>query len=125
MDEGILVTIAAGNDGKEGPFMGGSGSAGEHVLAVASVETGEVPAITFEASFTLDGITNKTRVSYQYDLDPWDEYVAGIPIVPLSFDTTSDNEACDPLLPIRPTLPTLFLLSVGLPSATPSPRVPI
>jgi subtilisin family serine protease len=62
VDKGVLITIAAGNDGKEGGFYAGSGSSGENVLAVASVETSELPALPFYATFNLDGVSNQTTV---------------------------------------------------------------
>jgi len=40
VDEGIFISISAGNEGSAGPFFGSTGSSGKNVLAVASIANG-------------------------------------------------------------------------------------
>lgn len=66
VEEGVVVTISAGNSGAAGPFFGSSGSSGENVLAIASVETEKYPASPFELTFSVDGVSNTTKVRLIY-----------------------------------------------------------
>ncbi|KAI1659841.1 subtilisin-like protein [Daldinia decipiens] len=96
VDEGILVTIAAGNSGDQGPFYGSTGSSGTNVIAVASVETEVFPEFPFGANFTIDGVTNTTTLGYLPSTFYFPSNVVGWPIVPLSFNTSDPAEACEP-----------------------------
>ncbi|KAI1482852.1 subtilisin-like protein [Daldinia eschscholtzii] len=96
VDEGILVTIAAGNSGDQGPFYGSTGSSGTNVIAVASVETEVFPEFPFGANFTVNGVTNTTTLGYLPSTFYFPSKVVGWPIVPLSFNTSDPAEACEP-----------------------------
>ncbi|KAI1383391.1 subtilisin-like protein [Hypoxylon trugodes] len=96
VDEGILVTISAGNSGDQGPVYGSDGSSGTNVLAVASVETEAFPEFPFGANFTLDGVTNTTTLGYLPSTNYFPLKVVGWPIVPLAFNTSDSAEACEP-----------------------------
>ncbi|XXH05376.1 hypothetical protein Hte_011802 [Hypoxylon texense] len=99
VEQGVVVTIAAGNSGYDGPFFASNGAAGKYVLGVASVEASTLVAPPFLATFNLHGQSNTTKVAY---MPGWDvafpAKISGWPIVPLSFDTTNEGEACNPLL---------------------------
>ncbi|CAK7224769.1 hypothetical protein SCUCBS95973_005629 [Sporothrix curviconia] len=97
VEQGVVVTIAAGNNGDEGPFFGSNGAAGEYVLAIASSEASTLVASPFEATFTLAGVSNTTEVAYYPGLDAFPASVKGWPIVPLSLNSSVENEACSPL----------------------------
>ncbi|KAK8088381.1 hypothetical protein PG997_003342 [Apiospora hydei] len=43
VDEGIFVSISAGNEGSAGPFFGSTGASGKNVLAVASIASDKLP----------------------------------------------------------------------------------
>ncbi|KAI1456396.1 subtilisin-like protein [Annulohypoxylon moriforme] len=96
VDEGILVTIAAGNSGSEGPVYGSSGSSGTNVLAIASVESNVFPEFPFGANFTLGGAVNTTTLGYLPSTNYFPSSVVGWPIVPLSYNTSDPAEACQP-----------------------------
>ncbi|KAI1466675.1 subtilisin-like protein [Daldinia caldariorum] len=96
VDEGILVTIAAGNDGDHGPFYGSTGSSGTNVIAIASVDTEVFPEFPFGANFTVDGVTSITTFGYFPSTFYFPSAVVGWPIVPLSFNTSDPAEACEP-----------------------------
>ncbi|KAF9880706.1 hypothetical protein CkaCkLH20_01748 [Colletotrichum karsti] len=51
VDQGLVVTISAGNDGDSGLFFPDNGMSGRNVLAVASVEPDYVPGMPFEVTF--------------------------------------------------------------------------
>ncbi|KAI1372322.1 serine endopeptidase [Hypoxylon crocopeplum] len=98
VEQGVVVTIAAGNSGYSGPFFASNGAAGKYVLGVASVEASTLVAPPFLATFNLDSQSNTTEVAY---MPGWDvafpKSISGWPIIPLSVDTTDEGEACDPL----------------------------
>ncbi|KAK2022798.1 subtilase [Colletotrichum zoysiae] len=93
VDEGIVVTISAGNSGANGAFYGSSGSSGKNVIAVASVETEVFPAIPFEATF---GGSNTTRVGYLPSAGYFPPTVVDYPIVALNTDTSATADGCTP-----------------------------
>ncbi|KAH0428810.1 serine endopeptidase [Colletotrichum camelliae] len=110
VEQGVVVTIAAGNDGDEGPFYASSGSSGKEVLAVASVDTSRVPAKPWHATFSLEGFSNTTQLAYipPVNRELWN--VTGLPIVPLSFDTKASAEACSTLPDTTPDLSNVIVL---------------
>lgn len=101
VEEGVVVTISAGNSGSAGPFYGSSGSSGKNVLAVASSTTEVFPTYAFEKTTTsADGLTNTTaKELYIAARLPFPAEVNGWPIVPLTLDTTVADDACAPFPP--------------------------
>lgn len=96
-DQGVIVTIAAGNDGEEGPYYASDGSSGNNVLAVASVEATETSEIAFLANFTLSNQTSSAIIGYYEGFEPIPYTYTGFPIYAISFDTNATNDACEPL----------------------------
>ncbi|KAH7175532.1 peptidase S8/S53 domain-containing protein [Dactylonectria macrodidyma] len=97
VDEGVVVTISAGNDGQAGAFAASSGSSGEHVLAIASVEADITPTSSFNATFSHEGDTEKISVPYRSVEDWYPSEIDGWPIIPLGLDTSIADEACNTL----------------------------
>ncbi|KAH7157522.1 peptidase S8/S53 domain-containing protein [Dactylonectria estremocensis] len=97
VDEGVVVTISAGNDGQAGAFAASSGSSGEHVLAIASVEADITPTPSFNATFSRDGDIQKISVPYRSVEDWYPSEIDGWPIIPLGLDTGTADEACNTL----------------------------
>ncbi|KAJ3955877.1 hypothetical protein N0V92_007592 [Colletotrichum tropicale] len=110
VEQGVVVTIAAGNDGDEGPFYASSGSSGKEVLAVASVDTSRVPAKPWHATFSREGVSNTTQLAYIPPVNRPLWNVTGLPIVPLSFDTKASAEACNTLPNTTPDLSNVIVL---------------
>jgi hypothetical protein len=100
VEQGVVVTISAGNDGRDGPFFGSSGSSGKNVIAVASMDASELAVDPFQATFSLGGVSNTTNLGYLPGDDPWS--VKNLPIIPLSLDKNHPAEACEPLPPTTP-----------------------
>lgn len=96
MDEGILVTISAGNDGDKGPLYGSTGSSGTNVIGVASVQGEVFPSFPFGANFSQGGTTNTTTLGYLPSTYYFPSSVVGWPVVPLAFNTSDPAEACQP-----------------------------
>lgn len=96
VDEGLIVTISAGNSGDVGPVYGSTGSSGENVIAVASVENEVLPLFPFGAKFSIDGTANSTILGYLPSTLFFPSSVVGWPIAPLSFNTSDPAEACQP-----------------------------
>ncbi|KAK7943491.1 serine endopeptidase [Apiospora aurea] len=98
VDQGVVVTISAGNEGDYGPFYASNGASGKNVLAVASIDASVVPALPFEVSFNLDGTSNVSTLAY------------------LPASTRAPSEPY--LLPWTPILPYLVDLCDHLPNTT-------
>ncbi|EFX04725.1 subtilisin-like serine protease [Grosmannia clavigera kw1407] len=97
VDQGIVVTIAAGNDGDAGAFASSSGSSGANVLAVASIDADIYPGPSMNATFHYNGTENNVSIPYRAT-DPWyPSNITGWPIVPLGLNTSIADEACQPL----------------------------
>lgn len=103
VEQGIVVTIAGGNDGEEGPYYTSDGSSGQNVLAVASVEAETTAEAAFLANFTMGNQTGKAgavgsaAVGYYEGFYPVPWTYTGYPIYAISFDTNSTDDACDAL----------------------------
>ncbi|KAM0324609.1 hypothetical protein ACHAQA_007997 [Verticillium albo-atrum] len=92
--QGVIITIAAANDGTHGAFYASSGSSGKDVLAVASAEAGTYAATPFQITETVDGATTSYQSAYRYNgLNAWT--IGDTPIYPLFLDAT-DRQACTP-----------------------------
>ncbi|KAK3372949.1 subtilisin-like serine protease, partial [Lasiosphaeria ovina] len=105
VDQGVVVTISAGNSGDDGPFYASSGSSGKKVIAVASTDASVIAAPPFKAAFTLNGVSNVTYLGYEPDVNSelWD-VPTDLPIIPVSFDTENPADACTPLPADTPDL---------------------
>ncbi|KAK3314465.1 subtilisin-like serine protease [Apodospora peruviana] len=105
VDQGVVVTISAGNSGDDGPFYASSGSSGKNVIAVASTDASVIAAPPFKATFILDGTSNETFLGYEPDVNSgvWD-IPKDLPIIPVSLDPTNPADACDPLPADTPDL---------------------
>ena len=105
VEQGVVVTIAAGNSGYSGPFYSSNGAAGEFVLAVASVEASTLVSPGFYGTFSLDDQSNTTEVAY---IPGWDvafpPSIVGWEFVPLSLDVNVEADACEPLPADTPDL---------------------
>lgn len=104
------MTISAGNDGQAGAFAASSGSSGEYVLAIASVDGDIMPTSSFNATFDLDGDSNTTKVPYRAVADWFPSEVKDWEIYPLTLDTTVEDDACSPLPEDTPDLTGLVVL---------------
>ncbi|KAH8879495.1 subtilisin-like serine protease [Thozetella sp. PMI_491] len=104
VEQGVIVTISAGNDGDDGPFYGSNGSSGKNVIAVASTDASVLAAPPFKAVFTLDGVSNTTYLSYMPDVYGLWDFPDDYPIYPISFDITDPAQGCDPYPADTPNL---------------------
>lgn len=109
VDEGVVVTIAAGNSGEEGPFRASSGSSGENVLAIASVDPSTILAIPIIATF--DGQdTEANKIAYRPGPYLFPTTITNASVYPLSLDPTIEDDACLPLPPDTPDLSDKIVL---------------
>jgi len=107
VDQGVVVTISAGNEGADGPFYASSGSSGKNVIAVASTVPQVAAAPPFSATFSLGGTSNKSTLGYFLDANwPVWNIPEDLPIIPVSLDTTNPADACEPLPATTPDLST-------------------
>ncbi|GME30155.1 putative glucan synthase protein [Neofusicoccum parvum] len=97
VNKGVVVTIAAGNSGAAGPFFPSSGSSGQEVIAVASVDAETFPAQPFSATFTTNSSANTTTLGYIPSTFNFPATITDWPIVPLNFNTSEAADACSPL----------------------------
>ncbi|EEY23108.1 serin endopeptidase [Verticillium alfalfae VaMs.102] len=97
VEDGVVVTISAGNSGAAGAFFGTSGGSGRNVVAVASIRNEVFPATPFEVTFSLDGKVNSTRAGYIPASSNVPPSVVDWPIVPVTLNTAVADDACSPL----------------------------
>lgn len=101
--QGIVVTIAGGNDGEEGPYYASDGSSGQNVLAVASVEAETTAEVAFLANFTMGNQTGSAAATSSAPIGYYEGFFAvpstytGYPIYAISLNTNSTDDACDAL----------------------------
>lgn len=82
VNQGVIVTLSAGNDGNYGPFLLSDGAAGQNVLAVAAVEPDLRPEPALFVNFTgRDNTTRTSRVAHHGTLSPLPSIVQRWPIV--------------------------------------------
>ncbi|KAH7349710.1 serine endopeptidase [Plectosphaerella cucumerina] len=93
VDEGVIVTISAGNNGEDGLFRGGSGALGRNVLGVASTDTEVYPLAAFDVTFEPN---NTSRFGYLPATEAFPSSVRNWPVIPLTLDTTVPDDACSP-----------------------------
>lgn len=97
VEQGVLITVSAGNDGNVGAFAASSGSSGANVLAIASVEPDVITVPGFMLAFQGENGTSKeTWAPYRSTQDWYPTDVQGWPVVPLSLKPL-ENDACEPL----------------------------
>ncbi|ETS72929.1 hypothetical protein PFICI_15321 [Pestalotiopsis fici W106-1] len=97
VDQGVVVTIAAGNDGQDGAFDMSNGASGAHVLTIAASEPDEFPGQEFTANFILDGESNQTSLAYYGGSASFPSTVVDWPIVPVTLNASVEADACSPL----------------------------
>ncbi|KAI9147260.1 Minor extracellular protease vpr [Paramyrothecium foliicola] len=96
VEQGVLVTISAGNSGEVGPFYGSSGSSGKNVLAVASTANEVTPAPSFRVNFQQNCRRNTSIIGYIPSVMYFNDQIVDWPIVPTSLDTSITDDACQP-----------------------------
>ncbi|KAH6685433.1 subtilase [Plectosphaerella plurivora] len=96
VDQGIVVTISAGNSGDAGPFYGSSGSSGKGVIAVASTANLLAPAPSFRVNFDQHCRRNTSIVGYIPTVLYFSEDIVDWPILPVSLNTSAEADACEP-----------------------------
>ncbi|KAI1451585.1 subtilisin-like protein [Annulohypoxylon moriforme] len=97
VEQGVVIAIAAGNEGDNGPFDASNGASGKSVITVGAAEPGAFPAQAFSADFNLDGQANKTQVAYIPASGFFPNTVLNWPIKPVTLNSSVENDACAPL----------------------------
>lgn len=97
VDQGVIVVIAAGNAGQDGPWLASNGASGKHVLTVGSVDPSAFPAQTFSVVYSLNGESNSTEVTYVPGNSAFPDTIVNLSVVPLTLNTPVENDACEPL----------------------------
>ncbi|KAI1394404.1 subtilisin-like protein [Hypoxylon trugodes] len=110
VDQGVVISIASGNEGDSGPFDASNGASGKNVITVGAAEPGAFPAQAFSADFDLDGQSNKTQIAYIPSSDFFPNTILDWPIKPVTLNSSVENDACSPL----PTDTTSFNGTVAL-----------
>ncbi|KAK8023621.1 C5a peptidase [Apiospora rasikravindrae] len=106
VSEGVFVSVAAGNDGKRGPFTLSVEAVDADILVVAASDPDRYPAYKFTASHHLGSRSDKTELAYTvWSLDgkkssppmPWPSTLVDWPIVPITRNISISNDACSSL----------------------------
>ncbi|KAK0620517.1 subtilase [Immersiella caudata] len=109
VESGIIVVNAGGNYGATaGPFLHSTGASGKYVLSAASIDASQRAIPGFNATSTLPNNqsskknTTTTTTTYPYYFDafnnyrPWPTPMFNVPVVPISLNTTDENQGCEP-----------------------------
>ncbi|KAH8900337.1 subtilisin-like protein [Thozetella sp. PMI_491] len=119
-DLGVIITIAAGNDGESGPFWGSSGASAEGAISVAATDVSTIAASPFTLTVEQDGVKNSTTIAFTRGVYvapwadepfPWD--ITDVEIVLLSTDPAPPDEACQELPAGTPDLSGKIVLIRG------------
>ncbi|KAI5843899.1 subtilase [Morchella snyderi] len=106
-DQGVFISISAGNSGEEGIWYPSSGDVGHSVTAVASVTNEQY--LTFLT--TVQGVGNNTRdVGYLDKSAQGFAFKGRVPIYILSQDKNIANDGCRPLPESTPDLSGYLVL---------------
>ncbi|KAI2464028.1 subtilisin-like protein [Annulohypoxylon bovei var. microspora] len=97
VEQGVVISIAAGNEGDSGPFDASNGASGKSVITVGAAEPGAFPAQAFSADFNLDDRSNKTEVAYIPASGFFPNTVLNWPIRPVTLNSSVEDDACAPL----------------------------
>lgn len=108
VSKGVFVSISAGNGGdRRGPFhLSPDAAVDASTLAVAASNPYEYPAYGFTANFHLRGRSNKKELAYnlrafdyysEEKLEPWPSTIFEWPIVPVTRNISTAEDACSPL----------------------------
>ncbi|KAF6823024.1 serine endopeptidase [Colletotrichum plurivorum] len=96
VDQGLIVTISAGNDGEEGVFFPDNGMSGKNVLAVASTEPSSVPGMPVEFTFRDGNQRNVTTWGFfHFDLQHFFPTNGSLPVKVLSTDPYNVSVGCE------------------------------
>ncbi|KAH7324633.1 minor extracellular protease vpr [Stachybotrys elegans] len=110
VDEGVVVTIAAGNSGEQGPFRASSGSNGRNVLSVASADPSTLIAIPIVAAFASSEGAETTRIAYRPGSYVFPPSLKSLPVYPISLNASVEDDACLPLPEDTPDLSGMVAL---------------
>jgi subtilisin family serine protease len=110
VEEGIIVTIAAGNSGEQGPFTASDGSCGKNVLAVASVDPATVSAIPVAVTFKTEDETQAVQIGYRPGPLQMPNTYTSASVYPLSLNSSIIDDACSPLPEDTPDLSDKLVL---------------
>ncbi|OHE91370.1 subtilase [Colletotrichum orchidophilum] len=97
VDQGLVVTISAGNTGEGGAFLGDNGQSGRSVLSVASTEPPYVPGMPFEVTFDYgNGEVKKSTYGFFFGglTHSFPLNSTGLPITALSYDPYNTTIGC-------------------------------
>lgn len=92
---GVPCTVAAGNEGTSGIFFPSSGSSGRGVMAIASFDNTESPALFNTDQYTVDGGDKVDFSVLTAAQDKWDP-VQGYELWAPSYDTNTTDDGCNP-----------------------------
>ncbi|KAK8092548.1 hypothetical protein PG999_014747 [Apiospora kogelbergensis] len=108
VEAGVVVTIAAGNEGQRGMFYAGSGAAADKVTAVAMVDNDKGVYQAERASFT---VNNATTDDFGWVIGTPD-YAANVtlPLYVTGNTTDANDDACRPLPDQTPDLGGFIVL---------------
>ena len=104
VDRGVVVVIAAGNSGQDGPFLASNGASGRHSLTVGSVDPAPFPALGFSVNYNSNGGPNSTEAKYVPGSSAFPDDILDWPVVPITLNTSVENDACEPLPDDTPKL---------------------
>ncbi|UNI24715.1 hypothetical protein JDV02_010442 [Purpureocillium takamizusanense] len=113
VEQGVVCTLAAGNDGSRGVFDASEAADGKGVTAVASFENTDFADFGYPSTYSIDGGESKVFVNAPANIYNWTAITTTpMPLYPLSLEI-NQPDACDPLPDSTPDLSNYIVLVSG------------
>ncbi|KAK2595086.1 hypothetical protein QQS21_007217 [Conoideocrella luteorostrata] len=107
VEQGVVCTISAGNDGDHGLFYISTAANGKKVTAVAAFDNVVTPIVSFHSEYSVDG---GPKTDFLYTPGTPAAWGVSKPLYATNFDTAVANDACNPLPDNTPDLSQYIVL---------------
>lgn len=101
VEQGVPITVSAGNDGVNGTFFISTAANGKGVTAVAAFDNTVTPVVDFYSQYSIDGGKD---VDFVYVLGAPGAWDVTLPLYAVTLDTSVGDDACHPLPDSTPDL---------------------
>lgn len=108
VENGVVCTVSAGNDGVNGLFSPAAAATGKGVASIASFDNSLSPALLINATYTAQGGSASSFGFAAGQPAAWENTT--LPLYAISRNTTVPADACDPLPASTPDLSSSIVL---------------
>ena len=109
VDEGVVCTSSAGNDGSVGQFYASSSSNGKSVTSIGSTDNVVIPSLVSQSSYTVNG-TGTGFFNFTASANTLNWPTVNLPLWAVNYDITDPSNGCAPLPSTTPNLSGYIVL---------------